>query len=833
MKNNLRYKLRHGGGWLARVSTCLVVSCAMSLALVPASAFGAVSDDGTVYYTLPSADEAVSFEHTATDADGNEYTYEYLSVAISSPGYTESTYYLLGVNDTTATKDLPSSATDGTVSVAKVGLYGTSANQNPDEYLWNFCCMLNGATLTSDCYTNSSGTIPSVTVNGAEFSNMPRAVYMECNLLNTSASTTSGGYTYAFWVELENMREDRPKTERYDPAFATWSTGTGGMYALTSSLYTIAAICDGLIEESVDDNGNYTLATRYADGPETYKVVQNYEDISKGSQYYLLSKFADGTLEKATAAVICGYDDETGNYACRILNTGNDSDPDTNKYGGRLSNSVAQICDDICDLGLETAQEVYDASSETDFVKWYTPEQILTNADAVLISDGTGSYLAKDSTGDTNVVYSGLSTTENIAPLVNKQTELADAGQDYADICYKWPDHVFNCYYAQGCENVLLGVVSACFLSPEVFDITDTMAWWAKNVWHVTDSSLQDIVDSTCNDISMSRNETQLGTISADYEDTIAEMLNEGNAYYINNTEEIDALNGGNIATYDLEALKARTTGWETEDSTSGTDDSGSTDADDTGTDTDTGDADDTDSTDTSDDTALYDAGYEAGYAAGVASVSTDDAYNTGYAAGVASVSTDDAYSSGYAAGVADGIASVSTDDAYNEGYAAGYEAALAAAAESQTDADTSATDDTAAQATDDSSSSSSSAVKAGTTKTLGSGSTKAKYKVTSVSKKTVTYVKYKGAKKAATVPATVKIGGKKYTVTKVAAKAFKGTKAKTLTVKATKLTKAGVKNALKGSKVTTVKVPKAKLAKYKKYFAKANSGKKVTVKKA
>ena len=701
--------LRARGAWLAKVATCFALSAAMSLALLPATALAAVSSDGTVYYTLPSADETVAFEHTATDADGNEYTYQYLSVAISRPGYTESTYYLLGINETTNMRS-DGTTENGTTTSHKIGLYGTSANQNPDEYLWNYCCVLNGATLATQQYVSLSSTIPSVTVNGAEFSNMPQAVYMEANLLNVEASDTSGGYTYAFWVELENMREDRPKTGRYDPCYATWSTDTGGIAKLTNSLYTIAGICDEFIEESADENGNYTLATRYADGPTTYTVVQNYEDISKASQYYLLSKFADGSLEKATAAVICGYDDETGNYACRILNTGSEDDPDTNKYGGRLSNSVAQICNDICDLGLETAQDVYDSESEGEFVKWYTPEQILANADAVLVSDGVsgGSYLAQDSTGDQNCVYSELATEENISGLVDAQTALAEAGQSYADICYKWPGHVFNCYYAQGCENVLLGVVSACFLYPEVFDITDTMAWWAKNVWHVTDSSLQDIVDSTCNDISLSRNEAQLGTISSSYESDIAAMLNEGNAYYINNTEEIDALNGGNIATYDLEALKARTTGWETEE----------------------------------------------------------------------------------------------------------------------------ATDDTA-QATDDSSSSSGSAVKVGTTKTLGSGSTKAKYKVTSVSKKTVTYVAYKGSKKAATVPATVKIGGKKYTVTKIAAKAFKGTKAKTLTVKATKLTKAGVKNALKGSKVTTVKVPKAKLAKYKKYFSKANSGKKVTVKKA
>lgn len=75
-----------------------------------------------------------------------------------------------------------------------------------------------------------------------------------------------------------------------------------------------------------------------------------------------------------------------------------------------------------------------------------------------------------------------------------------------------------------------------------------------------------------------------------------------------------------------------------------------------------------------------------------------------------------------------------------------------------------------------------------------------------------------------------------------ISKKAFaKYTKAKTLTVKTKKLTKESVKNSLKGSKVTTVKVKVSSKAKtnkkyvktYKKYFAKANSGKKVTAKAA
>ncbi|MCH5265013.1 MAG: hypothetical protein J1F02_03880, partial [Lachnospiraceae bacterium] len=116
--------------------------------------------------------------------------------------------------------------------------------------------------------------------------------------------------------------------------------------------------------------------------------------------------------------------------------------------------------------------------------------------------------------------------------------------------------------------------------------------------------------------------------------------------------------------------------------------------------------------------------------------------------------------------------------------------------------------------------------IQVGEKATAGSGATKAVYKATG--KNTVTYVKAEGKKSAkkATVPATVKIKGKKYKVTKIAKGAFKGyKKLKTVTVKAEGLTKKKVKGCFKGTSVKTVKVPKKLYKKYKKIFTKKITG--------
>ena len=112
-----------------------------------------------------------------------------------------------------------------------------------------------------------------------------------------------------------------------------------------------------------------------------------------------------------------------------------------------------------------------------------------------------------------------------------------------------------------------------------------------------------------------------------------------------------------------------------------------------------------------------------------------------------------------------------------------------------------------------------------------------AKYKVTvaataAAKGSVVVYAPAKNSSTKVTVPATVTKSSVTYNVVGIASKAFAKSKCKTLTIKSKMLTKAGVKNSLKGSKVTTVKVPSSKVKTYKKYFTKANCGKTVTVKK-
>ncbi|MDO4176686.1 MAG: hypothetical protein Q4D99_04320 [Bacillota bacterium] len=101
-----------------------------------------------------------------------------------------------------------------------------------------------------------------------------------------------------------------------------------------------------------------------------------------------------------------------------------------------------------------------------------------------------------------------------------------------------------------------------------------------------------------------------------------------------------------------------------------------------------------------------------------------------------------------------------------------------------------------------------------------------------------VVYLKSTTAKKKCTVPATITSNSVTYKVIGISSGAFKGKKKlRTIYIKNKNLTKASVKGSLKGSKVRTVKIKvgskalnKNYVKRYKPFFAKSNSGKKVRV---
>ena len=423
----------------------VVASAALACTMVPAVAFGAVSSDGTVYYTLPK--DVKALDHT--DASGS---YQYLTLGQSVVGsrvrdFPEAFMEFMGVNYTVTYTGLTKTptVTNGTVSQSILGLLGTDLNENPDEYIYNYCCWLNGADVSDSMRINTSmnntdkSPAIQVSIGGVDYDNFPREVYLECNVIKSNDATSSHGEkTWTQWVELENQRTGRPHTSVYDPYFAPWDAEKwGGAFATCEAVYDLAETLDGVIEKSKDASGNYTVRSRYVDGPNLKTIAQQYEDFSKGTMYYIMSKIADKSVAKKTVAIVDGYDPATNNYACRKFNvtSGGETpsmdqdDPTANYYGGRFANYAVGLADNITDKGLTPAAKSL-TDAEAKYVDWYTADDIIRNADAVFCVDATGSntvstYLA--SAPSNGIAYGATETVEYNGNKVSCVQALLDA----------------------------------------------------------------------------------------------------------------------------------------------------------------------------------------------------------------------------------------------------------------------------------------------------------------------------------------------------------------------------------------------------------------------
>ncbi len=574
-------------GWrnLAKKMVCGACAAGMMVALVPSGAFA--SDIMGAYYELPKANQAIAFDHDAND-NGNDYTYRHVTIGASGAPMAATYYEFVGLNYTAnsrAVNSIFSSMTDGvgtkneSYTQGEVGnlssrqstlaIIGSDNNENPDEYVWNFCVWANGGAVAADSMVNltniNATSAVSVTIDGATYSNFPREIYTECDIIGQDdSSALYEEKSYLEWIALENQREGRPKKGTYDPYFAKYGVVSGGGAAMVRGLYALAEVADEVVAASVDENGNYTLQTRYGgnrpDG--TVSMLNDYEDIVQATQYYTMSKIADGTVKEAVTAVLVGYDPATGNYAVRKY-TG--SEPNSNRYGGRVANYACSISKSITDLGLEPAQAVTNEAEEP-YVVWYTPEQIVANADACFVCDApstnrVSNYLAAASDGACYTVYTpptndGKEEEDNTEDLQNARKEAVSAGRPHANFCFSYPANMFNNFYAQGVENGMLAAITTSFTYPELYNLTDMLGYWVKNVWHIKDSRVQSILSAATAEMSLSG--SSIGTLSENYEENAQAILDEGNLYYLNNYEKINALNEGNLKTYDMTALRSR-----------------------------------------------------------------------------------------------------------------------------------------------------------------------------------------------------------------------------------------------------------------------------------
>jgi hypothetical protein len=207
---------------------------------------------------------------------------------------------------------------------------GTSVNQNPDPYIWNYNYLINKLGLEE-----GKGAMSSVTADQLVNAELPVASYyapLGNALTNPGGLYSSGGANQVYANVVDEMggvgyavgyRSDviigfdasiidqidlvhslksgdefyQEGDEDYSPVIIDVQTGS-----VTSRMYSWAEMGSAL---SAYLKEHPELATRYED-PEV--IGENVADFSAGIPYYIASLIANGTIEKKTAAYVSAID---------------------------------------------------------------------------------------------------------------------------------------------------------------------------------------------------------------------------------------------------------------------------------------------------------------------------------------------------------------------------------------------------------------------------------------------------------------------------------------------------------------------------------------------
>lgn len=380
----------------------------------------------------------------------------------------------------------------------ELGVYGTSINESPDPYMWNYLYNLyadvNGKTKSDDAtfLANVGSPMAADTSVVEEYGTSytlvrrPEVLY---GVASGSGSDTNG-YDALIAQLPENTDEDT--SNDYDPVLVP--VKATDLYAQIQTMYDLA---EGIKASGKDG--------RYGD-PDT--IAQKYERYIKGTQLYVMSKIADGTIEKKTVAIIDPTGKDNGNY--KVFNSNMTS-------GTAASCRGAEYCENTTDNIIDTLG-LANIGSEGALEYEATPEQV-ASADVII-----------------TLVQAQISITEE--EMIAKLQAQGIAKEDIPPICAVAPNGIFT-ITANSVENIFGIPVVQGFIYPEVVNPIYGAMYLYENFWHVSDkSAIDSLVQANFKEASLAES---VKVDPAGYSsEAIEKMISEGFAYYAANADKYE-----------------------------------------------------------------------------------------------------------------------------------------------------------------------------------------------------------------------------------------------------------------------------------------------------
>ncbi len=374
-----------------------------------------------------------------------------------------------------------------------LGIFGSSANANPDPYIYNYFyntyAAANDRTLSADyVYDTASGSpFQADTTNVPEYGTSISLVRRPDILFGTGASDDK---TYVDLIaDLPENKDDDPDND-YDPRLVAYQINT--TYDMISALGNLAGAMQEVIVES-----NGVKSARYGDPT---IIAGNYEKYIKGIQFYILSQLESKGVQKKTVAIIDTNDLGDGTF------TAFDSNVSSGTAG---STRAAEYVETTTVNIIEKLNIKNVGTDETPAYKLTT--QDLTQADVIFIAGTQGASMTED---------------DFVTMLVDTYKVDKD---DIPTIYASNPDAVYG-IIMNSTENALgFGVFQGFIYFDDLgFNPIHAAAFFYENFYHLTDANaLQSAISANFQNASLpSRVTTDLSNYGAkDFEAKLVEGM--------------------------------------------------------------------------------------------------------------------------------------------------------------------------------------------------------------------------------------------------------------------------------------------------------------------
>jgi hypothetical protein len=319
------------------LSPVLALTMTASLA-APAMAVGSgngnlTTDPGQYYYEAPTA--PMSTDDNVVTASAHRAASPLLGI--------------LGVDAVSGFGMIQGSAPSDLASAQQapaVGIWGSSINENPDPYYWNyfynFYAAENGLetvenALVNDNVAASPGQADSTLKE--EYGNVSVSLSKRPDILIGCATKDSNeptGYNDQI-ATINGFTSDSPYYQEGDETYSPIQVGYN-MSTIQDMIESVYAAAEAI--QQVEAATGKT--TRYGD---VMTIAQDYETYVKGTIAYVLEELDAKGLEQKTVAVLTGYDAATGMYT--LANADSQAATSSNRPYQYVMNVSKNLSDEI------------------------------------------------------------------------------------------------------------------------------------------------------------------------------------------------------------------------------------------------------------------------------------------------------------------------------------------------------------------------------------------------------------------------------------------------------------------------------------------------------